>query len=369
MSNRLSHSSLSRFQTCPTSFNYHYNKRLRSTVSSSALFFGTAVDVAITALLTNEDPQLAFDKAWEYQDVNGKREYLPTSTSIVYSNSDFDMDLLVEEDYQKIAEKSQLTSDIAYEITEVYKEKEYLGFDGLQHDRKVFLNLVNWHCLYRKGLIMIKSFKEQILPNIEEVLGSQVKVDLDNGEGDSVLGFADMVVRYKGFDKPIILDLKTSSRDYDKDIAVTTSPQLSLYLHALSAQYEDTRLAGYVVLNKQIRKNKTKACSKCGKNGTGQRHKTCDSEVNKERCNGEWIEKIDPEAKIQVLIEEIPEQTENIVLENVESINRAIDNGNFYRNLSSCQRPWGPCEFFRKCYHNTNEGLVQLNENNTNKKS
>ena len=363
MANRLSHSSISRFQTCPTSYRLHYVEKLRDSVMSSALFFGTAIDNAVTAMLKNEDAEKTFDHFWRYQDVNGHKTYLPTSTSIVYANSDFDQDLLKTEDYQEIAKIVSLEgTSIHVEIEELYKEKEYLGFDNLPQDRKVFLNVVNWYCLYRKGLIMLKTFREQVLPNIEEVLGSQVRVDLDNGEGDSVLGFADMVVRYKGHSSPVILDLKTSSRDYDEEQSVITSPQLSLYLHALSEQYENTRLAGYIVLNKHIRKNKTKICSVCGNDGTGARHKTCAAEVDGKRCGGEWIESFKPEAKVQIIINEIPTQTENIVLENIQYINEAINTGQFHRNFNSCVQPWGKCTFFQKCYHNSDKGLVKAEE-------
>jgi len=372
MGNRLSHSSTSRYQTCPTSFKYHYIDRLRSTTMSSALFFGTAVDNAITAMIKNEDAELTFKSFWEFQDVNGSREYLPTSTSIVYANSDVDSDLLLEQDYEEIARILEFSGDIASEIDEVYKEKEYLGFDNLPHDRKVFLNVYNWFCLYRKGLIMIKTFRKEILPNITEVLGSQVPVKLDNGAGDLITGFADFVVRWQDDPTPIIFDLKTSSRDYDEKMSVITSAQLTLYVHALSEQFENTRRAGYIVLNKHIRKNKTKICSVCGNDGSGARHKTCAAEIvqptsagttaGSTRCNGAWKETFKPEAKFQVIIDEIPLQTENIVIENMGVINEAISTGVFHRNLGSCIQPWGPCTFFDLCYKNDSRGLVKAEE-------
>lgn len=372
MANRLSHSSTSRFQTCPTSYKLHYIDRLRSTTMSSALFFGTAVDNAITAMIKGDDAELTFKSFWEFQDVNGSREYLPTSTSIVYANSDVDGDLLLKDDYKEIAKILEFTGDISAEIDEVYKEKEYLGFDHLPEDRKVFLNVYNWFCLYRKGLVMIKTFRKEILPNITEVLGSQVPVKLDNGAGDLITGFADFVVRWKDQPEPIIFDLKTSSRDYDERMSVITSSQLTLYVHALSEQFENTRKAGYIVLNKHIRKNKTKICSKCGNDGSGARHKTCAAMISEPmtgpgtgqpiRCNGEWIETFKPEAKFQVIIDDIPEQTENIVLENMEVINEAITTGVFHRNLGSCTQPWGPCTFFNLCYKNDSRGLVKAEE-------
>lgn len=366
MGNKLSHSAATRYQTCPKSFELHYRRKLRPKIQSSALLFGSALDAGITSLLKGEEKQSAedvFTFFWRFQDVNGTRQYLTTYTNIVYANSDMDVDLLQKEDYEKIKEICSVES-VDKELEEVLKEKEYFGFKGLREERKKFLNVCNWFCLYRKGLIMIKTFKEKVLPNIIEVLGTQVYVKLDNGAGDTIVGFADMVVRWKDIKEPVILDLKTSSKEYDEELSVITSPQLTLYVHALSDQFENTRKAGYIVLNKHIRKNKEKKCSKCGNDGTGGRHKTCNATnpENGERCNGEWIETFNPEAKVQLLIEDIPEQTEEIVLENMDHINEAINNGQFHRNLGNCQMAWGPCTFFNLCYYGKDDELIDTSK-------
>jgi len=195
---------------------------------------------------------------------------------------------------------------------------------------------------------MIETVRKEILPNIIEVLGTQEYTSLVNEDGDEVVAYADLVCRYKGYDEPIVLDWKTSSREYEES-AVLTSPQLTLYVHSLFEKYK-TRKAGFIVINKRLIKNKTKYCEKCSKDGTGQRHKTCDNVINEERCNGKWIEKINPKAFIQVIIDTIPVQTENIVLQNYDDINAAIKTGIYTRNLQSCIRPFGKCQFFDICY-------------------
>jgi hypothetical protein len=361
--NRLSHSAVSKFQDCAKAYEYHYIKKIRSTTNSAALFFGSAVDHAFSAMLEPKDktPQQLFDFFWRFQDLNGKQEYLPTSTKIVYANSDYDPELLHQEDVAKLKEEFKLEGDPLKEVEKVYEEKEYMGFDGLPEDRKKLLNFANWLSLYRKGLLMLEALEKQVMPNITEVLGAQVRVDLSNEEGDSIVGFADMVVRWKGYDKPLVLDLKTASRAYDKD-AVLVSPQLSLYVHSLSDKYENTRHAGYVVLNKLVNKNKTKKCSKCGKDGTGQRHKTCDADIEGKRCNGEWDVVLKPEIFVQILINEIPPQTEDIVLENFDHINQSIKTGVFPRSFGSCIKPWGKCAYYDLCYKGKMSGLVDMTE-------
>ena len=360
--NKLSHSSAAIFQTCPTKWKYHYLERLRPVTQSAALLFGTAVDAAFTSILKGKEknPKDVFAFFWRFQEVNGVKTYLTTCPDIVYANNDYDADLLDEDDINKLKQEYQLADPVVY-IDEIYKEKDVVGFENLSIEKRKILNHANWLCLYHKGILFIDAFNKNVLPNITEVLGSQVYVKLDNEEGDSVIGYADAVVRWKGLEKPVVLDFKTSSKEYERD-AVLTSPQLTLYVHDLSEKYEQTRNAGFVVFSKKIRKNKTKRCSKCGNDGTGKRHRTCDAIVNNERCNAEWIEKINPEVFVQILINEIPWQTESIVLDNMDYINEAIKNGVFHRNFNSCVQPWGKCAYYDKCYHGKDDGLVKLED-------
>lgn len=365
MPNKLSHSSASKFQDCAKKWQYHYLERWRSKTQSAALLFGSAIDSTLTSILTGmknkedrKDPKQVFAYFWRFGDINGEKTFLYNSDKIVYANSDYDPDLLLLEDIQKLKEDTGLPDPLE-EVEKIYKDKEYAGFDFLPSDRKKILNMANWLCLYRKGLLMIEALETQVIPNIKEVLGSQERVSLENESGDSIVGFADMVVRWKDYPQPVILDLKTSTKVYEKD-SVVTSPQLTLYVHGLSDKFEHTRYAGFIVLNKQVKKNKTKTCVKCLKDGTGQKHKTCDSVVDGKRCHGEWEVKLNPEVFVQEIINEIPEQTEDIVLQNMDDINELINKGIFPRSFSSCIKPYGKCEFYNKCYFNKNDDIIKL---------
>ncbi len=172
-----------------------------------------------------------------------------------------------------------------------------------------------------------------------------------------------MVAKWKGLSKPIVFDWKTASKEYDQD-AVLFSPQLTTYVHSLSDQYENTRQAGFLVLNKRLNKKKIKTCKKCAFDGTGMRHATCSNETEGIRCHGEWSEKLIFSANTQVLINDIPEQTENIVLENYENINKMIKNGIFSRNFTSCKKQYGTmtvvCPYWDLCYHGKKTGLIEI---------
>lgn len=365
MKQELSHSKLSRFQMCGYSYKLHYIDKIRPVVTHAALLFGSALDNALNILLTENDKEnkseREFEKSFTMAKINDKEVYLPTNISLVYSNSDYDSDLFTEADYSFITEtikELQLPQHTDY--LEVYKQlydkKREQGFDSLKEEDKAFYNLMNWTCLRRKGFIMLTSYRKKVLPKLKKVHEVQRKVTLSNNDGDNIIGYVDLIAEVEGYERPIILDNKTSSIEYEAD-AVLTSPQLSLYTHILEPEY-NTRMAGFIVLRKQIIKNKQKICSKCGHDGSGGRHKTCDNIIDGKRCNGEWIEKCFPEAAVQFLVDAIPEATEALVMENVDDINAAIKAGHFTRNLSSCTNWYGGrCAHFGLCYKGSMEGL------------
>lgn len=355
MNNKLSHSSTRLFMECGMKYKYHYVDKLRSKELRAALLFGTAIDKAIDALLSKGDAEAIFEKYWNFQEAFGKLVHLANHPEIVYADSDFDKDLLTQADWDKLNEKYNVSLD---KILEIRSHKNKVSWKYVSNADKSVHNHANWLCLRRKGLLMIDAIRREFLPVCEEIIGTQIACELNNSEGDRVVGYVDMVARIKGYDKPVILDLKTSARPYEED-SVLTSPQLTLYVHALSEAHNNTRLAGYVVLSKQIQKNKVKICSACGNNGSGKTHKTCDAVIENKRCGKEWIETVNPKATVQLLINEIPERTETLVIENIDAINKAIHSGVFVRNLNSCTQAYGKCQFYNKCYEGSDEGLEQ----------
>lgn len=375
MPNRLSHSAVTKFQHCGKAYDFHYNKKIRTNVSKAALCFGTALDRSTGELLKGESLKKAkdnFDYNWRFQDVNGTRVYLPTHDKLVYAKSDFDKDLLSEDDCIKIERTKEV-------ILSLVSKREEKGFESLSNEEKIITNQAFWFCLQKKGHYMLEAFKKKVMPRLTNVLSTQESISIKNDDGDEVIGYIDLVSEVKGYDSPVILDIKTSAMKYDEDDAVIFSPQLSLYMHAVGEKY-NTRLAGFIVLNKQLIKNKVKTCKVCKYVAeSGSRHKTCNKEVEKNwcapnppinpaavsfiRCNGEWDEVIDPEVYVQFLVEEIPFATEELVLNNISDINTAISTGNYTANLSSCLNSFGSkCEFLELCYYGRMNGLVDTSK-------
>lgn len=352
--NRLSYSQVNKYQECPKKYEYYYIKKIRSSTQSAALLFGSAMDKALEALVLGQENYMdVFYQTWEQQNINDEPTEIATCTKIVYANKDLDTDLLDKEDLKLYNEK--YGEELIESIVKIKKKKDTIGFDLLPKEEKEKFNYANWLCLRQKGPLMIKAVKDEFLPKIRKVHSTQEAIELKNPTGDSIIGYVDLVAEYGEYPNPIVWDFKTSSIDYDED-SVILSSQLATYVNQLREKY-NTSTAGYCVIHKAIDKNKEKTCSKCGNEGLGS-HKTCDAVVNGKRCHGEWDIIMRPKARLQIIVNDIPSQTEEIVLENYEIINDSIKQGVFHRNFKSCKTNFGKCEYFDLCYKNNMKNLI-----------
>jgi hypothetical protein len=320
------------------------------------------LDSALNELLmpTDKIAEQVFMESFLNGKINDVETYLPNCTKIVYANADMDFDLLDANDLEIVKlDKSKIENYID-KFRSIKKIKEIKGFDRLPEEDKELFNTLNWLCLYRKGLLMLAAYKKTVIPKIKAVHAVQREIKLENGDGDSIVGFIDLVADIEDYGV-CILDNKTSARDYLGD-SVVLSAQLSLYLHAIGEEF-NTRRCGYIVMNKNILKHKVKICADCGFNGSGSQFKTCNNKVNGVRCSGGWLEKIAPEARIQIIIDDIPENTEDLVVTNYDEVAKAIKNNAFPKNLGTCSNYFGgKCPYFYYCYHNKNNDLIKVEE-------
>lgn len=341
---RLSNSSMTIYKECGYKFYLHYKERIRPVTTNSALIFGSALDKAIAHMLTKQDNAYdVFAKEWKTSILNGETIDVENSILIKYSKSDFDSEIV----------------EVTESLDKIMMLRDINGFDSLSETEKLELNRAHWKCLLVKGKLLIEAFKRDIYPNIEKVLGLQVPIEVKNEIGDSIIGFADIVCKYKGYDKPIIFDLKTSGRPYPKD-SVKESPQLGLYTYALSNTYEQTNIAGYMVLIKDIKRDRQKHCKNCGNDRSNTRYKSCDKEIDAARCGGEFNENVTLYAATQVLIDTIEDVTQENIIQEAENINESIKCGNFAKNEESCTTKFGRCPYYRLCHENSMDGLIKL---------
>lgn len=340
---------MNKYLFCGESWRLHYEERYRPLEIGSALLFGSAIGKTFEHILTPPDTQnklfadeyQVFDYHWMHQEINGVMTNIQEYPHVVYSKYDTDRELLTRQEF------------------------------GIAAGNE---SLIAWFSLRHKAHLIIDSFKKNLLPLIEHVYSVEEQIELENEEGDTSIGFADTVVKIKGYDKPIILDFKTAAWEYEQD-SVQKSVQLSQYMHVLGEKY-DTRFAGYVVFLKNIEKNRVKICSKCGHDGSAGKFKTCNNEVRADdgyknvsplvRCGGDWKETIKPECRMQLIIDEIPEATEELVIGNIAHVNAAINARIFPKNVNGC---WNngynrPCEFVHLCWKNDTSKYLKLEEKN-----
>ncbi len=216
--------------------------------------------------------------------------------------------------------------------------------------------------MFRKGNMLLLKFIEWVDENVEEVLEAQTEIELEDEDGNQVTGKADFVIKIYGYDKPILVDLKTTARFYERG-SVKESEQLALYyLYFKNTKYPDMERAAFLVLNKTIKKNRTKTCKKCGTVTTG-REKTCAVGTGKNRCHGEFSEEIFPEVNLQYIHDEIPQEFIDQTVEKFNLTKNAIASGVFEKNLEGCDRYYGrECPYKKYCQSGCMTGLYKKEE-------
>jgi hypothetical protein len=190
---RLSHSAKETLTQCSEKYRLHYIERLRSPLMYSSLFFGNALDAAFSRILLEKkklktDIELELLKKTEEAiflenmaefSHNTKRQSLPKNPLCEYYSSDFDPVFA-----SKIALNVPEVADVAQfmdECKRLLKAKLKLS-----EEDKILYNYICWLSLCEKGKLMIKAYREQILPQINEVFDIQKQVEIVNVHGDKI---------------------------------------------------------------------------------------------------------------------------------------------------------------------------------------
>ena len=355
---KLSYSSVNRYKACPNKFKY--SKLYRSKKIPSVLPFGKAVEEGIMALLLGSSLQEAlavFEANWLTEDSFGDKRKIYGNTAVEYYTSDYDKNLIAGfMDQAMDLEATELTSKSNWQeafedIIDKHKKKK-----KTTAQEEAFFSKIMWNCCKVRGEIMIQSFHEQILPQVEEVVkikGTplvQKEVSFSNEEGDEIVGYSDVVLKLKKIDKPIIFDIKTSFARYSKH-QIDSSEQLKIYSAAL---YEElnSRYAGYIVLVKKVKI--AKSCSSCGHVREGLA-KNC------KQCKKGQYDKLSYSNDIQLVYKEFKENELEDVMEEYGKVAMAIKNNLFYKNASNCDQYNRKCDYYDLCwYHKKIEDIDYL---------
>lgn len=266
---RLSHSSVQKYLQCPKKWQLHYQEKLRSTFLNSPLFFGSALDDAFGRLhldkkkeLTEEEQQMmtktaeeTYREAMQYTEVNGESVFIPTFENTIYSNADYDGNILTEEDREEISVFLKTNEFELDDIDAFFEEYRLMkrNKQEIDDDTRKVINYMSWVSLHRKGLLLLETYEAEIMPQIHEVFGIQIPVSLPNESGDTFSGYIDFVASFVDDpDTKVVCDDKTSAKAYPKD-SVQISPQLAAY-----SEYMELEECAFIVAEKSIRKRDPK---------------------------------------------------------------------------------------------------------------
>ena len=332
-----------------------------SEIEGSSLYFGTAIDRAVSAMLDGDPDWLKiFHNTWEYQAKDGKGAKLFDHKNIAYSHKDFDADLLESQDYLELekwavelrligtpvtASNQQLVD--LFKTCSKAKSNPYIKITDEQYK---YFNRCSWLALKRKGALLLQAFNTQVVPKITKVISTQKRAEIeDPATGDKIVGYIDMILELEGYDKPIVFDLKTSAQPYEQH-QLDVSPQLTLYA-AMEAKNHNTNLVGYIVLQKNIGKDSIAHCDKCNvKKNT--RHVTCNATpIGNIRCNGNWIETKVLRPEVQIMVAEKSQEQIDDLLTDYSNIILAMKNNVVFKNVDQCNSWFGAkCPFYNVCH-------------------
>jgi hypothetical protein len=313
---QLSHSASQKFLECGMKYKLHYIDRIRPVKLGSALFFGGAVDEALNVLLGAKKKIVTYDFDESVSVLQHALDEFDTqwvkqleNPNIEYFKSDIDLSVLLDIDLEAISEfdkEVENHEEFLEECFAILKAK-----DTMSEEDQLLYNRIAWHCLYRKGLMLIEAYNNDILPQIHTVFDIQKKVELPDDHGNNLIGYIDAIVSFiDAPDKKVVLDNKTSSKPY-KDDSVAESPQLATY-----CEHEGLDTASYAVVEKAIRKR-------------------------------------DPRTRTQLIIDKIPEKTFDKTFEEYDNVLEGIENEEFDKNYESgCYSFGRPCDYYHYCRSN-----------------
>lgn len=344
---QLSNSSMEKYNSCPKAYDLHYNKKIRSTLLSSALYFGGYIGESIQEHIVNREvnPIQMFETLMQEVDINGVKQSLPKNANIRYFLGDFDPEVLTDDDWREI---EIFRKELGLEI-----DDHPLKFEDFRQEYKAevisdldilaYMNLHFWYSMLRKGIMILQGFISDLVPRIHKVHGIEIPIKIDISSPDDkplsdyIIGYidlkcdfelnekeAEMLDRKEGDIVTGVFDFKTSSgRYYAKKFQ--ESAQLHLYEFC-----EQTGVIGYFVAVKKIKRPKR-----------GDR-------------------KGDEFAEIQTILMNSDTELQDHFLDKAEETLYNIQMGNFEKNLSACSNQFGrPCNFINYCKHGDKTNLIK----------
>lgn len=251
MTKKISHTKVTLYNECSQKYFYKYVEYLYKDEVPTPLLFGIALDEALNYVLEckRDGIPISNEKVVEVfthymSTYNGSN--IKTSDKVMYTGGDIDYYLLTDEQLEHFSSYDPEFKKVPFlaqtrqkEYSKWFKENFPIGYREL-----------GWQSLYNKGLLMLDTYIHEILPKFKRVIDVQIHYIIPNGEGDELTVKMDFVAELHD-GRVVVFDNKSTSKPYPND-SVQTSPQLATYL-----EFYDTTYAGYITLDKVIRKDKT----------------------------------------------------------------------------------------------------------------
>ena len=340
---RISYSKVNTFKSCPQK--YYLSKKWPLDINASALPFGKAVENGVDKLLEGKTLEEAQRTFWDDWHVSPKTKWGPAKSvfddpDIFYYANDYDENLFQPSDI------TQVESWFA-ELDSKYKQKtwqEQVGkFQGqvkndsyIEPEERKFAHRVIHRSCARRGMIMLSAFERDMLPEIEDVIAAQKQISIKNGDGDEITGYADYILKLKGIDEPILIDLKTAGKQYSNH-DLNTSDQLGIYATA-----EKLNVIGYMILLKTIKHNKV--CDKCNHVRVNTRKRNC------EKCDKGKYTKIISRGETQLITRDLRKGEQDELLEDFSDILTMMKEELNYKNPKSCYDFGKRCDYYDFCW-------------------
>lgn len=354
---------------------------MREKAKGSALPFGVAFDQSSDVLFKERNLQAAiqrFSEIWMSNEGNLDVKFSSTDLDVrIYQSSDIAKleaaagNLNVSES-KKRYDRGYITEDkdgnpeppsdypVVLLIKDIKKMKDQSFMRDLTLEEEQFLHYANILCMNRKGHLMLESFHSNILPHITEVISTQFKIDVENGSGDTITGYIDLVCRMSGYKLPsgrlltdedvVVADVKTAGVTFwSKLDDLSSSDQLETYVCSPQIQsVYPTNLISYMAVAKSISKEETYTCGKCG-NVKASTHKKCNAEIDGKRCNGDWIGSVRYFSEAKIVIGERNLQEAAKVYSDYDGVVTAIKHEIYYRNRDACNSYGQICPYKSVC--------------------
>lgn len=354
---------------------------MRERAKGSALPFGVAFDQASDVLFKDRNLQAAiqrFSEIWMSNEGNLDVKFSATDLDVrIYQPSDiakleavagnlnvseakkrYDRGYVTEDKDGNLVHPTELP--IILLIKDIKKMKDQSFMRDLTLEEEQFLHYANILCMNRKGHLMLESFYSNILPHITEVISTQFKIDVENGSGDTITGYIDLVCRMAGYKLPsgriltdqdvVVADVKTAGVTFWAKLDdLSASDQLETYVCSPQIQsVYPTNLISYMAVAKSISKDETYTCGKCG-NVKASTHKKCNADIEGKRCNGEWIGNVRYFSEAKIVIGERNLQEAAKVYSDYDGVVTAIKNEIYYRNRDACNAYGSICPYKSVC--------------------